>query len=301
MINEVAIDPEVLLEWSKDRGKSKEFLNNYGLGTRRIVSSFPKNKPSKLISFLMRKVDSLDDENHKHRYGIMIESLRECLYLRESKVNSNKDWYELIQNEVIPFDTVIARKNFDCENILTLEDLSESDFLYLDHQISFNRTQKDFIKSIRGLVNLTTSKIVVVDAYAWKPNSIKVIKSIIDEVNNRRFKSQQVEFTVIYKEINYVSPAPNASFFKSEIEKEFDSFPTDIDLKVIQLKESDESDTFHNRYIMNNFGGVSLGHGLDIADKEHTTDEITMLSKNTYTKRWNQFVKNLDFQIVDLA
>jgi len=44
-----------------------------------------------------------------------------------------------------------------------------------------------------------------------------------------------------------------------------------------------------------------LGHGLDIADKEHTTDEITMLSKNTYTKRWNQFVKNLDFQIVDLA
>lgn len=44
MINEVAIDPEFLLEWSKDRGKSKEFLNNYGLGTRRIVSSFPKNK-----------------------------------------------------------------------------------------------------------------------------------------------------------------------------------------------------------------------------------------------------------------
>lgn len=301
MIKEVTIEPEVLLEWSKDRGKSKEFLKSYGLGTRRVISSFPKSRPTKLISYLMKKIDSLDNENHKMRYEVMLESLRESLYLRESKVNSNDSWSILVENEKVPFDTVIAREILNCQNVLTLEDIAESDFLYLDHQVSFNRTKEDLIKTIRGFLRLTVSKIVIIDAYAWKPNAIKTINAIIEEVNNRKFKSNLVEITVIYKELTHGSPAPDARFLKNDIQKEFGSFPKDIELKVKQLKETNESDSFHNRYILNNVGGISLGHGLDISDKEHTTDEITLLTKSNYDKRWNQFFRNETFKIVSSA
>lgn len=301
MIYEVAIDPEVLLEWSKDRGKSKEFLRSYGLGTRRVISSFPKSRPNKLITYLMRNIDLLDNDNHKLRYEGMLDLLQENLYLRESNVNSNDSWTMLVENEEVPFDTVITRKKLKCENVLTLEDISESDFLYLDHQVSFKRTKEDLIQALRGLLRLTMSEIVIIDAYAWKPNAIKTIKTIIEEVNDRKFKSKPVEVTVIYKELPHGSPAPDATFLKKQIKEEFKSFPDSIELIVKQLKETESSDTFHNRYILNDIGGVSLGHGLDISDKEHTTDEITLLTRNNYEKRWRQFARDTNFKIVSLA
>lgn len=301
MIKEVTIEPEVLLEWSKDRGKSKEFLNSYGLGTRRVLSSFPKRQPNKLISYLMKKIDSLDNDNHKLRYEGMLDLLRENLYLRESTVNSNDSWALLVENESVPFDTVITRQKLNCDNILTLEDISESDFLYLDHQVSFKRTKEDLIHTISSFLKLTMSEILIIDAYAWKPNAIQTIKAIIKEVSDRKFKSKPVEITVIYKELAHGSPAPDAKFLKQEIEKEFEYFPDGIKLIVKQLKETEDSDTFHNRYILNDIGGISLGHGLDISDKEHTTDEVTLLTKSNYRKRWLQFARDTNFKVVSLA
>lgn len=301
MIKEIAIDPDVLIEWSQNIRDYRDFNEEYGIGTPRIISSFPKTKYKNLRKYLLRKTDQISNDIHKSRYVSMVQMLQNNIYLRCNEVDSSREWQDLVLDELEPFDIVIARESFNCDNVLTVADIIESDFLYLKHQVSFKRTKEDFLQTVRGFLRLTMSEIIIIDAYAWKPNAIKTIKAIIREVNDRKFKSKPVKVTVIYKELTHGSPAPDAKFLKKEIEKEFKSFPEGIELIIKQLKETENSDTFHNRYILNDIGGISLGHGLDISDKEHTTDEITLLTKTNYEKRWRQFARDTDFKIVSLA
>lgn len=44
MIYEYALDPVVLSTWASNERDYAEFLREYGLGTPRMISSFPKKK-----------------------------------------------------------------------------------------------------------------------------------------------------------------------------------------------------------------------------------------------------------------
>lgn len=301
MIKEIAIDPDVLIEWSRNIRDYRDFMEKYGIGTRRIISSFPKTKYKNLKKYLLPKTNQISSDMDKSRYVAMVQTLENNIYLRCNEVDLSREWQDLVLDELEPFDVIIARERFNCDNVLTVSNITESDFLYLDHQVSFKRTKEDLINTISGFLRLTMSEVLIIDAYAWKPNAIQTIKAIIKEVSDRKFKAKPVEITVIYKELAHGSPAPDAKFLKREIEKEFECFPDDIKLTVKQLKETEDSDTFHNRYILNDIGGISLGHGLDISDKEHTTDEVTLLTKSNYRKRWLQFARNTNFKVVSLA
>jgi len=301
MIKEIAIDPDVLIEWSQNIRDYRDFMEEYGIGTPRIISSFPKTKYKNLKKYLLPKTNQISNDMHKSRYVEMVKRLENNIYLRCNEVDSSREWQDLVLDELEPFDVIIAREKFNCDNVLTVSNITESDFLYLKHQVSFKRTKEDLIHTISGFLKLTMSEILIIDAYAWKPNAIQTIKAIIKEVSDRKFKSKPVEITVIYKELAHGSPAPDAKFLKQEIEKEFEYFPDGIKLIVKQLKETEDSDTFHNRYILNDIGGISLGHGLDISDKEHTTDEVTLLTKSNYRKRWLQFARDTNFKVVSLA
>jgi hypothetical protein len=50
-------------------------------------------------------------------------------------------------------------------------------------------------------------------------------------------------------------------------------------------------DRLHNRYVLTDLGGVTLGIGLD-AGNEGETDDLVLLSRAQYTHRWSQYVGN---------
>lgn len=303
MIYEVAIDPEVLLEWSKDIRDYRDFIRDYGVGTPKIVSSFPKANFRKLRQYLLQRSESLSNDLHKERYIEMVRSLDKNLYLREAAQNSSEDWRDLIVKEDIDFDAVIAKEYFPCNNLIPLSTLYDSELHLLKRQISFNRTSTDFIRSVKGFVNLTISKFVIIDAFCYQKNAMLTMSKIIDEIKNRKFKHQNVELIIIYKDNpkDKRQNTPTPSFFKNKFERIIGVLPNDITLKIIQLRESESSDVFHNRYILNDLGGITLGHGLDLSDNENTTDEITLLEKDIYEKRWEQFVTKINFDIVSSA
>lgn len=306
MINEVAIDPEVLLLWSKSSRDYNEFLHSYGIGTRRIVSSFPKQKFTKLRSYLISKTDTLNSELEKSRYTEMVLSLENNIFLRDNASGSSDDWYDLVADENVPFDKVLSQKEFDCKNLILLENLYDSNLYKLKNQISFNRTNESFINAVKNFINMTISKFVIIDAFAWKTDSIKVITQILEEISNRRNSSKLVEVIIIYKGDSQTNrdKAPFAKVYKNLILNELSRPLNSICIKVLHISESDNSDAFHNRYILNDLGGITLGHGLDIsqkAGKGHTTDEVTLLEKDIYEKRWKQFVTQIEFDIVSSA
>ena len=54
----------------------------------------------------------------------------------------------------------------------------------------------------------------------------------------------------------------------------------------------------HNRYLLTNLGGVSFGIGTD-AGVASQHDDLSLLSREQYVSRWNQYVNGSGFTLVD--
>ena len=103
---------------------------------------------------------------------------------------------------------------------------------------------------------------------------------------------------IYYKE-NRQDSSPSPEYIKKQLLSSLNNIAQNLEITVFQIKETDQSDAFHNRYILNELGGIQLGHGLDLSGKEHHTDEAILLSKDIYMKRWKQFYYPDRFEILD--
>ena len=55
-------------------------------------------------------------------------------------------------------------------------------------------------------------------------------------------------------------------------------------IKVVEYRAD------HNRYVLTDLGGVSLGIGLD-ADAAGETDDLLLLPQDRYVRRWAQYAE----------
>ncbi len=303
MLKEVAINPEVLLRWSKDRRDYLYFDRNYGIGTPRIISSFPKTRYKTLKNHLLPMVHQLDSDMDKKRYISMVEKLQNNIHFRFSEVNSDKDWGSLILGEFTNFDYVISNKDINCHNFIDIYNIDESDLIDLNTQLLFKRKKEEFFQVIEGFIRLTNTKFIIIDPYAWKLNSRKIIIDIIHKMTDRNLESVQIELIVIYKD-NPRDKVPIASFYKDSILGQVNDKGNKVNVSVYHLSETAESEAFHNRYLLNDLGGIMLGHGIDIADLENDTnkkDVATLLNKELYEHLWDQFNGELKFEVISYA
>lgn len=64
-----------------------------------------------------------------------------------------------------------------------------------------------------------------------------------------------------------------------------------ITVSFIRWKERKGGEKLHNRYVLTNLGGVSLGAGFE-AGTEGQTDDVLLLPSDLYKRRWKQYVEN---------
>ena len=304
MIYEVAIDPEVLLEWAQNERDTFFYYKDYGSGTPRILSTFPKSKVHKLRSYLIKKINVLEKVEDQIRYEEMVKSLGIGRHVHQrncENIDSSISWYENVASQSPPFDIVLTKQSIECKNSISLKDLYNSDVYKLKNEVSFSRNSEDFIKVIKNLLQLTSERVIVIDPYAYTDDAIKVIADMLIELSKRRNKSKHVEFTVVYKgkiERN-ADKAPYAKAYKQLLLKKLSEPLENITIKVLHIAENEGSDAFHNRYILNELTGIKLGYGLGFKeDKKHHTDEASILDDDIYNKLWRKYVTQLEFDIV---
>ena len=302
MIYEVAIDPEVLLEWAQSERDTCFYYKDYGSGTPRVLSTFPKSKVHKLRTYLIKKIDVLEKVEDQIRYEEMVKSLGRHVHQRDCEdLDSSICWYENVARQSIPFDIVLTKKQIECKNSITLNDLYNSNVYKLKSEISFSRTSEDFINVIKNILHLTSERIIVIDPYAYTDDAIKVITGMLIELSKRRNRSKPIEFTVVYKgkiEKN-ADKAPYAKAYKQRILDKLPQLLENITIKVLHIAENEDSDAFHNRYILNELVGIKLGYGLGFKeDKKHHTDEASILHEDIYNKLWRKYVTQLEFDII---
>ena len=80
-------------------------------------------------------------------------------------------------------------------------------------------------------------------------------------------------------------------FFETSAKKMAARLPSSITVEFARWEQRDGGERIHNRYVLTDLGGVSLGVGID-EGKEGETDDLLLLPQATYALRWAQYVEN---------
>jgi hypothetical protein len=308
MIHEYAIEPNVILSWASNSRDYAEFFREYGLGTPRIISSFPKSKAAKLRSYLLRQCPESSESLHGQRYIEIVQKIAEMTVQRECRSDRDEDWHQLVSSETnrLPFSVILTSEAIGIDRNISLPDLyAEGSIWNHERQKTVQRTAANMLAVISNLVALSSEKIIVADPFGWSEESIGFIQELIGFLLSRKLNSKTPTLHVLYKEKRGSAGTgvgcPNAGYVKSQI---LSGVQPDYDgnmLSVVCLNEKPGSDVFHNRYILSELGGLMSGHGVGVTGNESHTDDIILLEESVYSKRWLLFTDESSYELVSKA
>lgn len=83
----------------------------------------------------------------------------------------------------------------------------------------------------------------------------------------------------------------NLAFFGQEVVKMAQRLPNGCAIEFARWRQRQGGEKLHNRYVLTDLGGVSLGVGLDEGEAGET-DDLLLLPRAQYELRWSQYVGN---------
>ncbi|PAA96778.1 hypothetical protein [Serratia fonticola] len=301
MIHEYAIEPKVLCAWAESKRDYCEFLREYGLGTSRVFSSFPKLKPSKLRSYFLQRTPADESTQIGRRYIEMVNKLVETIVLREVSPHPNNEWAEHArdENQRVPFSVIISSDPLAIDESITAETMYEPESRWAHPtQLNIQRTDDGISKAISDFLRLSTKQVIVVDTYGWTPEAIQQMQRFINRMTKGRVHSTIPKITLFYKRHK---KCPEASNVKQRIIEGITLRDVKLNLTVLELEEIHGNDVFHNRCILTEHGGVMTGHGIGVSGEQEHTDEATLMSSDIYQKKWRQFVEQNCYAVASKA
>nr|WED69184.1 hypothetical protein PJ912_03445 [Pectobacterium colocasium] len=308
MIYEYALDPDVLYSWATNERDYAEFLREYGLGTPRIISSFPKKKKSKLRSYLLQYNSEDSQSLTGKRYTEMVIRLVESIVVREVQDNQAANWQEtaIIENRRIPFGVILSSMRIEEHNNITPHSMySQGSIWNHPEQLVISRTNAELFSIVSNLVCLAEKKIVIIDPYGWRVEAVNFIRFMLQSIPRYRVVSDFPVIILYYKEKrgseNGGRGSPSADHVRLQIiQSLIDDLPN-LQVQVFELKERGDADVFHNRCILTEHGGIITGHGISVSGEESHTDEAILMSSDIYQKKWQQFVEQNCYEVASEA
>ncbi|WP_422448529.1 MULTISPECIES: hypothetical protein [unclassified Endozoicomonas] len=300
MLHEYAIAPSLLSYWALTKRDYTEFLREYGLGSPRVVSCFPKTRSSKLRSYFLRNGPADSQSLQSQRYVVMVEKLLETLVVRENTAINDDEWEHqvLIENSRIPFNIILSKQSLGVDHSLTPDSMYDADSPW-NHEVQKDiiRTKKGFSEAVYNMLRLSTKQVVIIDPYGWTDEATDLVTYLINNMSIHRVSSRLPYVQLFYKQH---TKSPNASFVKKAILEGIETGMS-LDVKVYELEETPNGDVFHNRCILTEHGGISTGHGIGVSEKEVHTDEAFLMKPRIYQKKWDQFIEGNNFTICSQA
>ena len=300
MIHAYAIDPEMLVEWSKNPLAGRFICDSFGLGKPRILAELPKLKNwRKKFRQLTANLGDLEQQ----RLTALFETLTENMAHRNSsEFDNTSPWIDNAEREHLrePFKAILStinpRKN-DC--VLTHNSFGEwpDELWKASRGIIIPRNAKMMAEAIAPMLQ-NSQRILFIDPY-FRANRPSHQEPLF------HFLKKSIEyrdcFTNFCVEVHVSADYQNAQqpeFFRKECEgKLTKTIPSDLPIIIKRWKQRVGGEKLHNRYILTNIGGVTLGVGLDNGN-EGETDDLALLDREPYCHRWKQYAsKNPAFDL----
>jgi hypothetical protein len=295
MLYEFLLEPHLLLEATNTPRNYSDFIKRFSIGAPAVVSDFPKMK-----LFRKQVLGRLNDdmpELQKSRVGDVLRFLSDTPRVKRcDHYDDQLDWKSNVvsENARIKFDVIVCTESKVNAGEISLDDLHCG---YPDYprQLVVQRAAPEMSAAIQNMLRLS-SKIVFVDPYfcagdsSWGP-FINFLQSSIEGQ-----PGENLDIEVLFRK-----GMKGISF---DMENKFREAHADLlrecSVTFKKIRQRVKQQNIHNRYVLTDIGGVTFGVGLSEEDVS-TTDEVTLLEKEAYDLRWQQYVELTEFDVTEEA
>ncbi len=292
MLREYAVEPDLVPTWL-DRETGRYFLDNFGLGTPRIMSRYPRKHWKRLVWAAWRASND-GKENEQTRMETLVQRLSEVMVKRRNAVwDPSRPWLDSAVEEHMraPFHAVLARSNpAGHDRILIAGDVDGRTPLWaVDHGDTIPRKAEAIAGAVGDMLRVATD-IVFVDPH-FAPHRRRFF-DVLDACFGKCFEGRVADVPRIRLFSSTRDENGEFEFFKKECRNRLPvTLPDGQEATIRRLRERRPvGEKLHNRYILTELGGVSFGTGLDREEAlGHATDDLNLLGRDQYERRWRQY------------
>lgn len=298
MIHAYAIEPDCVVKWCEKR-TFRLITSSFGIGTPRVFLEYPKFSTWKRdVYATLRKgagPSSLDEKRLEELFRI----LGECRVRRtDCSYDGTLLWLENTENEHLrlPFSAIIALSNPRSHQAVLMEESigDDSEPLWFRRMSKTpSRRGKNIAAAISNMIrNADELHLIDPNFGPENPRHRIVVESIAQELADGILKGNR---TVIV----HCRKKSTLEFFEETVENEMaQGISKKITIRFKRWNERAGGEKLHNRYVLSRVGGVTLGVGLDEGTYGQT-DDINLMDKEQFRKRWDQYVCGTAFDLVD--
>ena len=287
MIYEYALEPELVATWT-NRSDCRYFKESFGLGQGRIVSRYPK----RWKRLVWNSFNSTDDFAQKRLEELLARLSEQMVQRSDARWDGEStSWRNNAEreHERLPFHAILARTNpKNHAHVLTENDIDEDSATRwaVERGYSVARSATEMADTVAPLLRCS-SDVIFVDPHFGpeRPRYRRPFEAFLE-----RMVSQRPDETPKRVEIHTAAERTGTEeFFRGECERRLCQWiPDGIPVLVRRLRQKQDGEQLHNRYILTDLGGVTFGTGLDEGD-EGETDDITLMNRGQYELRWSQY------------
>lgn len=287
MIYEYALEPELVATWT-DRTVCAFVKQSFEFGTGRVVSQYPKSWKK-----LVWSAYSGADDFAKKRLEVLLGHLSEQPVRRRNYwwQPGLSGWIENAEREHgrCPFHAIVAGDNpKNLVHVLTADDLySDSNERWIvSRGLTVPRNAAKIADAVAPLLRCSTELIFVDPHFGPERGRYRrQFEAFLERMVRHRPSG-------IPKRIEVHTAADNTGteeFFQEECDRKLRRcIPKQTPVLFRRLRQKQDGEKLHNRYILTDLGGVTFGTGLDEGD-EGETDDITLMDRRQYELRWCQY------------
>ena len=285
MIHEYALEPELVASWH-DRLLGRFFIEQFGFGTGRVVSRYPRRWRRLVWDAFQAAFGAEAGEIERKRVEELLARLTAPEVRRPGCVwDDARAWLQNAEreNERRPFYAILSRDNPRGQpDVVRADDILDGtpEAWLAPGSIVVERTAASMADGV-GSMLLCATRILFVDPHfrATKPEFNRPLSAFLKIV--RAADSQaKIELHTADR-----ADAPPWDSFRRECEDYLPRIvPRSLTLVVRRWKNRVGGERLHNRYILTDLGGVQFGVGLDDGDPG-TTDDVTLLSAEAFRRR----------------
>jgi hypothetical protein len=287
MLLEYALEPDLLNSFEMCR----YFLEKFGFPSGRLIAQFP-------TTWLRRVQDVIDREHDAGRISqmqyvriqAMLANIRSAFsrWRSDEHYRAADPWLLNAENEhtARPFHAIIAETNPRNRDFVLLgRDLDESQQLWkAGDKPVVPRNPVQLAGLVYPLLRVSET-LVFVDRHFGPENARH--RQVFRELMKASIAGRGRDpMRVVY----FTGTNATNQFFLDTCRDELPRYiPTGLSVRLAKLAERLGSEKFHNRYVLTERGGISVGTGLDTGPTGQT-DDAFLLGTDQYIRRWNDYM-----------
>lgn len=295
MIDAYALEPALVATWGR-LGEFRFIHDKFGVGTPRTLLEFPKFSSWKRAVYAAAEELSLSQEDMK-RIEELFRLFAEHKSRRPDSVYDGlREWLENAECEYDrrAFAAILASGNpRDHEGVLVGEQLDNRNARWVCNAGPPTPRTPELIAAALASMLVNCKQLHLVDPYFGPetPRYHKVLEALMNVLSADGRVPDVIRV--------HCSARSSLPFFEQASEAMASRLPTGTVVEFTRWAERVGGEKLHNRYVLTDLGGVSLGVGLD-AGEPGETDDLVLLPRAIYERRWAQYVVNDGaFAVVD--